>query len=252
MRPQSKVAAWLFSGKLVIDPHSRRKAEASLFLNCKVGFHVHSMCLSFVSSVQNFECQLQLAPFLPVFLRRFWAPECSLDCLPQPAVSVCSVNLPHFLILFFASACFTPAGHPVLPDHIACQLYLIACRNQISSLHLRTSQVWPGKSHNLLWVSNLQVLGFLYYLGYSGCSQGLRQIVALPSSCISLPTECFRSCPHTLDFLIKQCLLLFFSGLPFWVLLQRCLFSSYFDMSFSSLATVNACKSQPDFVSIFV
>lgn len=54
MRPQSKVAAWLFSGKLVIDPHSRRKAEASLFLNCKVGFHVHSMCLSFVSSVQNF------------------------------------------------------------------------------------------------------------------------------------------------------------------------------------------------------
>lgn len=134
IHPQSQVAAWLFSRKLVIDPHSRRKGEASLFLNCKVGFQVHIVCFSSVSSVLNSDCSFHLAPFLPLFFRWLGAPE----CLPQPAVSIFSLNLLHFLILFFSSACPIPAGCPVLPDHIARQPHLTTSRNQTWSLHLRT------------------------------------------------------------------------------------------------------------------
>ncbi|XP_044906484.1 BCLAF1 and THRAP3 family member 3 isoform X6 [Felis catus] len=41
---KKKMAAWLLTGKQVIDFHSRRKVEASLFLSCKVGIRVHVVC----------------------------------------------------------------------------------------------------------------------------------------------------------------------------------------------------------------
>nr|XP_060484517.1 BCLAF1 and THRAP3 family member 3 isoform X3 [Panthera onca] len=41
---KKKMAAWLLTGKQVIDFHSRRKVEASLFLSCKVGIRAHVVC----------------------------------------------------------------------------------------------------------------------------------------------------------------------------------------------------------------
>lgn len=108
--PSHSLAAWLFAGRQVIDFYSRRKAEASLIISCKVGFQVLVVFLF---------CWLCVTFLWLHFYLQFLDNWGFLSAwLPQPAVSICSLNLYHLVILFSDLPCPFLTDHPVLPDHL--------------------------------------------------------------------------------------------------------------------------------------
>lgn len=140
--PQSQAAAWLFLGKLVIDFHLRRKAEASLSLSLMVEFWEHA-CFSSVSSVPSFQCWLHFtAIFYFYFLNDLGllsayltASACGFYLLIELASSHRSS-----LCLTLPSSCLPPPPAPVVPEQLTPSLSLTANGNQTSNLRLRTRE----------------------------------------------------------------------------------------------------------------